>query len=195
MTAMLPRQNKAPPNSQMRHSKNSWRSRALGLAGLAITNVSGAGHPATVPPDGPQANADPFTYCGRVGTDDRVGLPADRQAVVLLEPYMHAELGLPPNAPLVVSSIFWRCMDAKVYVCAVGANLPCASRANQAKRNRGAQSFCGEHPDAADVPAYAVGHDSLYTWRCVAGRAVRGAPAATMDRRGFRTDIWHQLTK
>jgi hypothetical protein len=179
----------------MRLAKNSWCRRALGSLGLAVTSVSAAADPSTMAAAGPQAIADPFTYCAKAGTDDRVGLPAGEQAAVLLEPYARAAFGVSPNVPLAASSIFWRCMDTKVYVCAVGANLPCASRANQAKRNRGAQSFCREHPDAADVPAYAVGHDSVYEWRCTAGRAVRGAPVATIDRRGFRADIWHELSK
>jgi hypothetical protein len=179
----------------MRLSNNSLCRGALGLLGLALTSVSGVVEPATVPTARPQAIADPFTYCTKVGTDDRVGLPTGEQAAVLLEPYTRTALGLPPNAPLAASSIFWRCMDTKVYVCTVGANLPCASRANQAKQTRGAQSFCREHPDATDVPAYAVGHVSLYVWRCAAGQTVRGSAVATLDRRGFRTDIWHELSK
>jgi hypothetical protein len=179
----------------MRHSKNSRCREAFGLLGLALTSVCRAVDPASVLGAGSQAIEDPFTYCAKVGTDDRVGLPTGERAAVLLQPYTRAALGLPPNAPLAASSIFWRCVDRKVYVCVVGANLPCASRANQAKRSQGAENFCREHPEAADVPAYAVGHDGLYAWRCEAGLPVRGAPVATIDRRGFRTDIWHELPK
>ncbi len=168
---------------------------ALGLLGLAMTGIADAVDPATRPAAEPRAIADPFAYCAKVRTDDRLGLPAGEQAAVLLEPYARHALGVSPDAPLAASSIFWRCLDAKVYVCVVGANLPCGSRTNPAKQNRGAESFCKEHPDAPDVPAYAVGHDSLYAWRCTAGRAVRGQPVATIDRRGFRTDIWHELAQ
>jgi hypothetical protein len=168
---------------------------ALGLLGLGLTGIAGAADPATRPATGPRDIADPFTYCAKVGTDDRRDLPAGEQATKLLDPYTRAALGVSPDAPLAASSIFWRCMDAKVYVCVVGANLPCESQTNSAKQNRGAESFCREHPDAADVPAYAVGHDSRYAWRCAAGRAVRGQPVARIDRRGFRTDIWHELSK
>ena len=168
---------------------------ALGALGLALAGIAGALDPTPRPAAGPRDIADPFTYCAKVGTDDRRGLPAGEQATVLLEPYTRAALGVSPEAPLAASSIFWRCMDAKVYVCAVGANLPCGSRANPSNQNRGAENYCKEHLDAAEVPAYAMGHDSLYAWRCAAGRAVRGQPVARIDRRGFRTDIWHELSK
>ena len=48
------------------------------------------------------------------------------------------------------------------------------------------ESRCGEllceAPRRGRGPAYAMGHDSLYAWRCAAGRAVRGQPVArTID--------------
>jgi hypothetical protein len=43
------------------------------------------------------------------------------------------------------------------------------------------------------VPAYVTGHDTLYSWSCTAGHAVRGKAVASLDARGYRTDIWHRL--
>jgi len=142
--------------------------------------------------------SDPFAYCERVGTDDRLtgaGSASTEATVKILEPYVRAALRLPAAAPLPARSVFWRCMQGKVYVCAVGANLPCGSKADRAKRNPGAEIYCRENPAATDVPAFATGHETIYSWRCAAGKAVRGAPFAELDRRGFRSDIWHVVTQ
>jgi hypothetical protein len=142
--------------------------------------------------------SNPFAYCERVGTNDRLtgaGSASSEASAKILEPYLRAALELPAETPLPVGSVFWRCMQGKVYVCAVGANLPCGSKADQAKRNRGAETYCRENPATTEVPAFATGHETIYSWRCAAGKALRGAPIAELDRRGFRTDIWHVVTK
>jgi hypothetical protein len=158
----------------------------------AVGGTVPASHEAAGVPDadGPE----PFAYCARAGTDDRLGVPTTSESAGVLAPYTR-DLGWPASASMTPTGIFWRCMDARVYVCVVGANLPCASKAGRAKRNRGAQSYCREHPDATDVPAYATGHETLYAWRCAAGRAVRSTAVAPIDRRGYRTDIWHPLSR
>jgi hypothetical protein len=142
--------------------------------------------------------SDPFAYCERVGTDDRLtdtGGPSSQASAKILEPHLRGALELPAGAPLPTGSVFWRCMHGKVYVCAVGANLPCGAKADRAKRNPGAETYCRENPDTTDVPAFATGHDTIYSWRCAAGKAVRGAPIADLDRRGFRRDLWHVVTR
>jgi hypothetical protein len=144
------------------------------------------------------AASDPFTYCERAGTDDRLTRAAggtDEAAGKILEPHLRAALGLPAEVPLPLGSVSWRCMQGKVYVCAVGANLPCGAKANRTKKNPGAEAYCRENPDTPDVPAFATGHETIYSWRCAAGKAVRGAPIAKLDRRGFRRDLWHVVTK
>jgi hypothetical protein len=100
----------------------------------------------------------PFAFCARVGADDRLGSlqgAASGAALGALEPYLHEALGLPRDASLPPNEIFWRCMDGKVYVCARGANIPCDSKADPSKLNRGAANYCRENPNAVEVPAYA----------------------------------------
>jgi hypothetical protein len=118
---------------------------------------------------GMAASADLVAHCKSVGTSDLVR-PA-------------------PDA----AGSFWRCMDGLVFVCAVGANIPCQSKADVSRRNSGAEAFCRENPDAQIVPAYAAGHRTIYAWRCVAATAVRGRVVLRLDRRGFQADFWHQL--
>lgn len=141
---------------------------------------------------------DPFGYCARVGTNDRLGKTdgaANGAALVALMPYLHGALGLPRDASLSEHEFFWRCMDGKVYVCARGANIPCDSKADFAKLNRGAENYCRENPNATEVPAYATGHRTVYLWKCTAGRAERGPKAGATDRRGFRTDFWYLVMR
>ena len=84
-------------------------------------------------------------------------------------------------------------MDGLVYVCAVGANIPCQSKADISRRNAGAQAFCREHPDAGIVPAYATGHRTIYEWHCMSGSPLRGKAVQQLDRRGFQSNFWHRL--
>jgi hypothetical protein len=84
-------------------------------------------------------------------------------------------------------------MDGAVYVCTVGANLPCQSKADRARRNSGADVFCRDNRDAEIVPAYATGHRTIFEWRCVSGKAMRGKAIFKLDRRGFQRAIWRRL--
>jgi hypothetical protein len=142
--------------------------------------------------------SDPFAYCERARTDDRMSGTASttsEAAARILAPYLRAAFGWPAGAAPPAGSLFWRCMQGKVYVCIVGANLPCASKADRTERNLGADAYCRENPGAPDVPAFATGHETIYSWRCAAGKALRGAPIADLDRRGFRRDLWHVIAR
>lgn len=86
-------------------------------------------------------------------------------------------------------------MNGKVYVRALGANIPCDSKADRSKTNRGAANYCRQNPNAAEVPAYATGHRTVYRWKCIEGQAEHGPTVSATDRRGFRTDIWHVVAK
>jgi hypothetical protein len=141
---------------------------------------------------------DPFAYCARVDTNDRLGKTdgvANSAAFGALMPYLHEALGLQRKASLSAREFFWRCMDGKVYVCARGANIPCDSKADFAKLNHGAENYCRENPNATEAPAYATGHRTVYLWKCSAGHAERGPKAGATDRRGFRTDFWYLIVK
>jgi hypothetical protein len=169
------------------------------VAACILVAISGAAiDKAAVAMDSGFEVSDPFAYCERVGTDDRLsgtGSALSEASAKFLEPYLRAALELPAGTSLSRGSVFWRCMQGKVYVCAVGANLPCGSKADRAKQNPGAEAYCRENPAATDVPAFATGHETIYSWRCAAGKAARGAPIAALDRRGFRSDIWHVVDK
>jgi hypothetical protein len=75
-------------------------------------------------------------------------------------------LGLPDGRDFRPESYYWRCMNRMVFVCAIGANIPCGAKADLAKRNLGADKYCQDNPEATFVPAYATGHETLFAWSC-----------------------------
>jgi hypothetical protein len=161
------------------------------IANLAVAPAAFASQP----PSAFTGSDDPFTYCARVGTTDSPAAgTGPSPAPASLEPFLPAALGTPPDANFPPGSVYWRCMDRWVYVCAVGANLVCDRKPDRAKTNPGAESYCRDHPDAAEVPAYAAGHNSAYDWHCVAGRSSRGKLAGKLDHRGFSKNIWHKVS-
>ena len=147
-----------------------------------------AGADEAIPP------SDPFAYCSAIGDID---VPSGGASPVppALRPYLAKAIGLTVDSPAPATGDYWRCMGGAVYVCAVGANIPCGSKADRAKRNLGAERYCIDNPDAASVPAYATGHETIYRWSCAAGKAARGRHALKVDQRGFRVDLWHRVVR
>jgi hypothetical protein len=152
------------------------------LSGFCAAAAAFAGDPTAA-----NTLADPVAYCSKAGTRD---MP--RPLPAALNAQAAAALGLAADAA-VSAGYYWRCMDGAVYVCSVGANIPCRFKADRAKHNAGAEAFCREKHDAEFVPAYASGHRTIYEWRCEAGLAMRGDRVAKLDRRGYRIDFWQRL--
>lgn len=130
----------------------------------------------------PHAHENPHAYCARVGSDDTL-LPTP--------PSLHAAIKQLFNfgGPVPLRATYWRCADGHVKVCAVGANLPC-EKADTRRELPAAAHWCATHADADFIPAYVTGHDTLYSWRCIGGKAEGGAPIGALDARGFFVDYW-----
>ncbi len=131
-----------------------------------------------------------FQHCVSVRDDDSVR----NYQPALREPTIKAFRQMFPNARGEPASEFetqaqYRCMDGKVMVCFIGANLPCV-RINTARDNPGADAFCKNASDEAPVAAYATGHDSAYSFKCGGGRAVIDQEIWKLDKRGFAEKIW-----
>jgi hypothetical protein len=141
-----------------------WLVVCLGSSGLLCSGVAGL----AAESEGGAPTADPISYCKSVGTRDTIRPLRDSPGT------------------------FWRCMDGQVLVCAVGANIPCQSKADVSRRNAGAQAFCRANPESETVPAYATGHGTIYEWRCVSGAPLHGKAVRRLDRRGFQVDFWHR---
>jgi hypothetical protein len=165
----------------------------LAMVSFIVACASGAAT-ASNRSDTPPDTEDPFAYCLRVGTIDAPMGGASPVPASLLQ-YLRAAIGLSSDAPLTPQSYYWRCMDQAVFVCAVGANIPCDTKADVAKRNLGADNYCRENPNAAWVPAYATGHNGIYEWSCLGGNSVRGKRVVALDARGYRIDFWHRISR
>jgi hypothetical protein len=164
------------------------------LALISLTALyTGSDATAGEKPNGAAATDDPFAYCLRAGTLDTPDGGGSPIPAALL-PYLRSAIGLSAAAPLTSQGYYWRCMDGAVFVCAIGANIPCRTKADRAKRNSGAEYYCRENPDAETVPAYATGHNSIYDWNCSAGHSVRGKVLLTLDHRGYPVNFWHRLS-
>ncbi|MGD9604184.1 MAG: hypothetical protein AB7O21_18350 [Gammaproteobacteria bacterium] len=139
-------------------------------------------------------NLNPWAYCRSAGNVDFVaerylgdGVPS------ALARAARDALGLADEMPdaLLRAGLTWRCMDAKVWVCHVGANLPCWSKADTRRLpGEGARGFCRDHPDAQSIPMFASGRETVYEWRCRGDAPYIAKQVVDVDARGFPAWIW-----
>ena len=97
-----------------------------------------------------------------------------------------------PDEAELKTQAHYRCMNGKIMVCFVGANLPCV-KMNNARNNPGADGFCRQHRNEDNVPAFAIGHDAVFSYRCRNGRAEIVSSAWKLDERGFAKKLWTVL--
>jgi hypothetical protein len=133
-------------------------------------------------------------HCASVRDDDKVRgyEPALREPTIKAFKKMFPDAREEPNPSAFETQAHYRCMDGKVMVCFIGANLPC-SRIITARDNPGADAFCKKASNGNSVPAYATGHDSAYSFTCRDGRAVVDRETWRLDKRGFAAKIWTAL--
>lgn len=164
--------------------------------------VSGLPAPAIAARIGKGANEDLPTYCARVGTDDTVreytpdlrdrtlrayetfrgGGDASRENPSELDAHLKVDAN-------------YRCMDGKVMVCSIGANLPCV-KINMARNIPQITKYCLENPgadDGHDLALAITGHDTGHSFQCRHGRAVVTGTTWALDKRGFAKKIWYVL--
>ncbi len=145
----------------------------------------------------PATYTDAFAYCRAVGNIDEPdarysGDAAPAAVVAALKTATGASADMP--AELFVKGTYWRCMDDKVYGCFVGANIPCWSKANTDRTpDSGAVDFCKEQPNAEFIPAFAIGHETVYEWRCKDGVPEIVRQMVELDARGYDPNIWYAL--
>ncbi|MCB0108792.1 MAG: META domain-containing protein, partial [Caldilineaceae bacterium] len=140
---------------------------------------------------------DPFAYCASVGTIDApegdFGGPSNPGVPSAVAAGLQQAMGLAGDAPVAQNS-YWRCMDGKVYACFVGANLPCDSKANTSDAPTDAMNaFCAAQPNADAIPAAVTGHDTIYAWSCVDGKATASEQLFQVDAQGYVTDFWYEI--
>jgi hypothetical protein len=144
-----------------------------------------------VPLLGHAAEEGPATLCAQARDDDTVRRYEPSLRAGLLRAYAHLfpQARMPPNEQEFQAGAHVRCMDGRLWACFTGANLPC-EKMNTARDNKGAEAFCQTNPDAPVVPAFAAGHDTIYSYRCVAARAEITGSTFPLDARGFAATLW-----
>jgi hypothetical protein len=152
--------------------------RRAGIFAVAIAALTATAPAAAWP-------ASPTALCRRLGTSDRLRpLPGS------LTGRASTLFGLSAMPPAQIRrSTFFRCAGGHVLLCNTGANLPCG-RANASRHLPAADRWCAGHPDSDFIPMYVTGHDTVYRWRCAAGRATPVGRPLRIDRRGFIARFW-----
>lgn len=84
-----------------------------------------------------------------------------------------------------------RCMNGEVWLCYVGANLACGKA--DVGDSAGAATYCALNPNSMGVPMSATGHATVYSWKCVGGKATIDRQIERVDPRGFVAGNWKQL--
>jgi hypothetical protein len=143
--------------------------------------------------------SDPFTYCAKVINIDRPnssysGPKMPGEIVQGLLKVSGASSDIP--ADVITNGSSWRCMDGKVYACFIGANLPCAEKANSDKTPSPAENdYCQANPGGDFIPAVVTGHNTIYEWQCQGDKAAAGKQVFHSDARGFIAEIWYPIAK
>jgi len=142
--------------------------------------------------------SDPFAFCAEIGnsllipptgSQDPQWLPQ-----ALLEPLRSQGLVNADLPEFERITVRWRCMESEVYVCPVGANLPCAEQADLSRTPTPAmQEFCVENPDSDFLPAYVTGRATVYNWNCSGTEALAGEQRFNADSQGYLAEFWHWL--
>jgi hypothetical protein len=136
------------------------------------------------------AEPDPAAQCARIRDDDTIRpyAPAIRAGLLTAYAKLFPQARTPAEAELQAGAHI-RCMDGNLLACFTGANLPCA-KLNTTRVSIGADAYCHSNPDADFVPAYVVGHDTAYVYRCVAGKPSITGGTFPLDARGFAAPLW-----
>lgn len=139
------------------------------------------------------ANTDVAAWCARIRYDDTLRPYNALLRAALIKSYSRLFPGATsPSEAELKDGANIRCMNGRLLACFVGANLPCG-KMNIARENQGADEYCRTKPDADVVPAFAAGHDTIYSYRCAAGRPMIVRQTFALDARGFAARLWAPL--
>jgi hypothetical protein len=150
---------------------------------------------ATPPPgDAHAANTEMATQCAQLRNDDTVRKYDPSLEAGLARAYARLFPGarMPPPIAQLKDGANIRCMNGRLFACFTGANLPCG-KMNAARHNPGADEYCRANADADSVPAFATGHDTIYSYRCTGGRPMIVGSTFVLDARGFAAKLWAPL--
>jgi hypothetical protein len=149
---------------------------------------------AFLPGPTPAAEPDPVAQCARVRDDDTIRpyTPSLRNGLLRAYVRLFPHASMTPDEDEFQAGANIRCMDGHLLACFTGANLPCA-KLDQSRVSQGADTFCQSNQNADFVPAFAVGHDNAYAYRCTSGKPAITGTTFPLDARGFAANLWAPL--
>jgi hypothetical protein len=136
----------------------------------------------------PLPYTDPFQYCSGVrNADSSEGGIRDSR---------YAGPATPGSITKAMKDekVWWRCMDAKVYACALGASgRGCQKWTTRKTASPSIRQFCEAHPNSGVVPN--SDNDTIFSWKCKAATPVldQKSPPPRLDKRGYMRDSWQQI--
>ncbi|RAZ87019.1 hypothetical protein DPM33_27170 [Mesorhizobium hawassense] len=169
----------------------AFRLSTIGLLAFALLSAfiaAGAATAKAAPAD------DLYKLCRQVRNDDTIRPYSHELYAGTLKAFkkLFPDATNAPREQELRTQASYRCMNGKVLACFVGANLPC-TKMNAARDNPGADEFCRTNPNADVVPAFATGHDAVYSYKCASGKAVVTDSSWQLDKRGFAKKLWAVL--
>ncbi len=173
----------------------------FGLSILVFLFIGACSAPASGSPTASQSNnattyTDPFAYCTAVGTidspDARYTGPKMPDSVIQ---GMIAKGVITADMPAEIQkNAVWRCMDAHVWACHFGANLPCLEKANTSdKPTSEMEEYCKANPNVDNIPAAVTGRATVYEWKCTSGKPAVVQQVFQVDPQGYLSNFWYEL--
>jgi hypothetical protein len=170
---------------------------------LLILLLTGACSALATPGSPPQAQPskaitydDPFEYCAAAITADVPGAQytGTKMPDSIIE-HMIAKGIVSADAPLEFQKhAVWRCMNAHVWVCHFGANLPCLEKANISKvPTTEIEDYCKTNPNIDSIPAAVTGRATVYEWKCNSGQPEVVRQVFQVDSQGYLANFWYEM--
>jgi hypothetical protein len=138
---------------------------------------------------------DPFTFCATTGDSEVMpdartgGAFPESLAAAMADQGLIARDAPPP----VRRANRWRCMGGSVWVCPLGANLPCGEKADPSREpSEGMIAYCRDNPGAG-LPAYVTGRATIYSWECADAKPGVVRQLFTPDDAGYLAEFWYPL--
>lgn len=136
--------------------------------------------------------SDPFAWCAQQDSSEIV---EGQFPETLINAMVTQGLVSADAPPQFQQANLWRCMDGAVWVCPLGANLPCSEKADLSREPTPAMSdWCNDSPGAA-IPAYVTGRATVYSWTCDGTKPVIEKQQGTADKAGYLAEFWYRLNR
>jgi len=139
---------------------------------------------------------DPFTFCTEVRVHEVI--PAEATGghfPSLLATAMIDQGVISADVPEDIRhAAQWRCMNSDVWVCFVGANLPCGEQADTSRLpSQVMQTYCGANSGAEFIPAVVTGRATIFEWRCIGEDPSIIKQSFSADSQGYLAEVWYKL--